>query len=225
MIGGLGALHLLLSPLYEGALSPEHRADLTKSGLTETTIRMHKLRSVPPDLIGRLLGFDPPEVRSAMLIPYPDPAGGFMDHIRVKVFPPFRDRRGHTTKYLQPKGAPPRLFFPLMTLGEVLNGDCPIWLLEGEKKGAAVAQLGLPAIGFAGIEGWRARGSRELLPDFDGIPLRGRVIELVPDSDWRTNPSVARGAKAFSEALETRGARVRLVDIPSKRADQVGVPR
>lgn len=35
------------------------------------------------DMIGRLLGFDIAEIRSALLIPFPDPAGGFMDHVRM----------------------------------------------------------------------------------------------------------------------------------------------
>jgi hypothetical protein len=69
-------LELLLSAVYDGGLVPEHRDDLRKSGLTEATIATHRLRSVPPSMIPRLLGFDPPKVRSAMLIPFPAPHGG-----------------------------------------------------------------------------------------------------------------------------------------------------
>ena len=37
-----------------------------------------------------------------MLFPFRAPAGGFMDHVRVKIFPALTDSSGHTIKYLQP---------------------------------------------------------------------------------------------------------------------------
>jgi hypothetical protein len=56
--------------------------------------------------------------------------------------------------------------------------------------------------------------SRALLADFDAIRLAGRIIELAPDGDWRVNPNVERGVRQFADALERRGARVRLVVLP-----------
>jgi hypothetical protein len=154
-------LELLLSSVYAGALAPEHHADLAKSGLTEDTIHRHRLMSVPPSMIGPLLGFDMPGIRSAMLIPFPDPAGGWwMDYVRVKVFPSLTDPAGHTVKYLQRKGAPPCVFFPLLTLDQVVASHQPLLIAEGEKKSLAVAQLGRAVIGIQGVEGWHISGSR-----------------------------------------------------------------
>jgi hypothetical protein len=207
-------LDFLLSVVYESFLDPDHLADLRRSGLTDETIRRHRIRTVPPHMIPHLLGFDPPAVQSAYIIPFPDSRGWFIDHIRVKVFPPYKDRSDNTVKYLQPRGAGARLFFPMATLDAVLTSDGPLWLAEGEKKALAVAQLGLPTVGFCGIEGWHSAGSRALLSDFNVIPLTGRTVELVPDGDARTNPNVERGALRFAEAIERRGARVRLVTLP-----------
>lgn len=215
---GRTALRLLLSLVYPGSLAPEHLADLRRSGLTEETIRLHRIRSVPPMMIPQLLGFDISAVLSALLIPFPDPTGGFMDHVRIKVFPSFRGKHGDTVKYLQRRGSGVRLFFPLSTLHVVLSGIDSLWLVEGEKKALAVAQLGFPAVGFCGIEGWHLRGSEDLLSDFNSIRLRERVIELVPDGDWRTNPNVRRGIERFALALSARGARPRLVVLPEKVA-------
>jgi hypothetical protein len=134
------------------------------------------------------------------------------------VFPPFRDAGGHQVKYLQPRGSGARLFFTLPTLRDTLEGTAPLWLVEGEKKALAVAQLGLPAVGFCGVEGWHAARSRELLSDFEGIRLAGRVVELAPDGDWRVNPHVERGMRRFADALEQRGARVRIVVLPAVMA-------
>lgn len=211
-------LSFLLSSAYTGALAPEHLANLLESGLSNETIARQRLCSVPPGMIPPLLGFDIPAIRSAMVLPFPDPRGGWMDHVRLKVFPSLTDSNGGTTKYLQPRGSGVRLFFPLTTLHEALHNSAPLWFIEGEKKSLAVAQLGLPTVGFCGINGWHAGGSQQLLPDFQVIDLRNRVVELVPDGDVATNPHVTRGAERFAEALEGRGAQVRLVRLPLELA-------
>jgi hypothetical protein len=210
-------LELLLSRLYDvNPLDATHRADLYRSGLTDQTIALQKFRTVPPDMIDRILGFRTSEKRiiSAYLLPYADPGGGWMmDYPRMKIFPTLQTKKG-TLKYLQSRGSGSRLFFPLATLDRVLHDAEPIWLIEGEKKAAAVAQLGLPAIGFAGIEGWHLGGSKDLLPDFGVVPLKDRTVELVPDGDVATNLAVERGAARLARALEGAGACVRLVRLP-----------
>jgi hypothetical protein len=209
-------LGLLISRAYDGALAAEHLADLRKSKLTDDTIAAQFIRSVPPSMIARLLGFDLPGIRSALLFPFRSPAGGFMDHVRVKIFPTLSDARGHSVKYLQPKGSSPRLYFVAACLTEVLEGYKPLWLVEGEKKALAAAQMGLPAVGFCGVEGWHVRGERRLLPDFDAIRLRDRIVELLPDGDYQTNPDVKRAVQRFGAALTQRGARSRVVLLPSE---------
>jgi hypothetical protein len=220
----------MLGPLHGDALAPPHRADLAKSGLADATIQAHRFRSVPPDLIDTLLGFRTPTrtvetrtgtgkepiVVSAYILPFPDPCGGWMDHVRVKVFPSYADRRGQTVKYLGPKGAAPRLFFCLATLDGARAATERLWLVEGAKKALAVAQLGLPAVGFEGCEAWHRGGAvTTLLPDFDLIPLAGRCVELVPDGDLPTNPAVRSAAARLADALRLRGARPRLVQLPT----------
>ncbi len=201
----------------EISLAPDHREDLRKSGLTDDTILQQHFCSIWPQTLHRLLGFSVQGADSAMLIPFPNPAGGLMDHIRVKVFPAtLWDREGHSIKYLQPKGSPVRLFLPVATMAEALNGEVPLWLVEGEKKSLAVAQLGLPAIGFCGIHAWHTAGSRELLSDFDLVALANRIVELVPDGDVQTNQHVRRGAEGFALALARRGAKPRLVVLPDR---------
>jgi hypothetical protein len=211
-------LAFLLSDIYEGSLHPEHRADLDRSGLTDETIRMQKIRSVPPAMITQLAGFTvPAAVTSAYIIPYADPAGGFMPHVRMKVFPPITEGDGPTLKYIQPPRSSVRVFFPIATLPAVMGvEDIPLWVVEGEKKSLAVSQTGLPSIGIAGISCWNTPGSRRLHPDFDQIPLMGRVVELVPDSDWQTHPRVRSAVGALATALAAAGARPRVVVLPDE---------
>jgi hypothetical protein len=74
---------------------------------------------------------------------------------------------------------------------------------------------GSPCLGFCGVEGWHRSRSFDLLPDFSVMHLAGRIVELVPDGDVQTNPNVAAGIFRFAEALRRRGAKPRLVVLPS----------
>jgi len=206
----------LLSKVFDGALAPEHVADLRKSGLTDDTIAAQFIRSVPLSMIPRLLGFDLAGLRSALLFPFRSPLGGFMDHVRVKSFPALTAADGRAIKYLQPKGSTPRLYFVASCLREVLEGDGPLWLVEGEKKALNVAQRALPSVGFCGVEGWHAKGERRLLEDFNSIQLRGRIVEILPDGDYKTNPHVFRAIQRLGAALSARGAHPRVVLLPSE---------
>jgi hypothetical protein len=213
-------LQLLLSPVYEGALAPEHRADLEKSGLTEETIRTQRIRSVPPPMIRPLLGWDNAAIRSAYLLPFlaPPPPGEWlappkwMDHVRLRLF--WRETKKNPIKYGQPRGSGSRLYFPCRGLPRILSGDEPLALVEGEKKSLSLNQLGRPAVGFCGVWNWRDPQTHDLLPDFGDIPLAGRRLELVPDGDVVTNAEVAAAMEGLTLALERRGARVQLVLLP-----------
>jgi hypothetical protein len=204
----------LFSPAYEGSLAPAHRADLQKSGITEASRIAQGIRSLPPCDFD-LLGFSVPSaVTSLMLIPYPDPDGGYMNMFQVKLFPALEDADGHATKYLQRRGSAPRLYFVRSVLPAVMDPTIPLFVVEGAKKTIAAAQLGLAAIGFSGISAWHVRGSRALLDDFARLPLRGRHVKVIPDGDVRTNPAVERGAGYLAEALEARGAQARVILLP-----------
>lgn len=207
-------LEHLLSRAYDGTLAPEHLADLRKSSITDDTIDLQFIRSVPPVMIPRLLGFDVAEIRSALLFPFRAPAGGFMNHVRIKIFPPLTNAEGHTMKYLQPRGSGPRLYFAASCLREAREGDTPLWIVEGEKKALAVAQLGLPAVGICGVEGWHVAGRLRLLADFDAIRLQGRCVELLPDGDYDTNRHVRRAVNDLAQQLVIRGARPGVRHLP-----------
>ena len=228
-------LGFLLSTAFDGAIAPVHREDLEKSGLGKDMIQSQHIRSVPPDMIRRLLGLDIAAIKSALLFPFASPDGGFMDHVRVKVFPTIlkvtragktrwitaeeqtpEDVKLETVRYLQPNDSAPRLYFIRRCLREVIDGDAPVWLVEGEKKSIAVAQRGLPTVGFCGVEGWHAKGERGLIDDFSALRLHGRIVEVLPDGDYRTNPNVQRAIQRLGAALTAWGARPRVVLLPSE---------
>jgi hypothetical protein len=240
-------LAFLLSDVFAAAtLHPAHRADLRASGLSDETIRSQEFRSIPPDMLVPLLGRRAADVLHGYVLPFADArrtleAGRavWSDHVKAKVFrdeaveavraddvevqaDPWRYNAGRL-KYISRRGAPPRLYFPLATLAAVLEGDAALWCVEGEKKSLACSKLGLPSVGLESAWGWHAKGSRELLPDFDVIPLRGRVVELVPDSDVSSNPLIASSMRRLADALRARGAKPRLVRVPGDGARKTGL--
>jgi len=208
-------LDFLLAEIYASSdLHPEHRADLQKSGISDPTSKLQKIRTIPPHMIDQLLNFPALKVTSAYLLPFADPQrGGWMDHIRMKVFPVIATETG-TIKYLQPKRSGVRIYFPLAVLDAVLHSNEPLYVIEGEKKSLAVAQLGLPAVGLCGIEGWHAARSKDLHPDLDDVGLAGRVVKVIPDADYRTNPAVHDAVHGLARALSARGATAYLVHVP-----------
>jgi hypothetical protein len=208
-------LDFLLSVIYDEVRvdHPAHLADLRRSGLSDETVHLQKITDIPPGMIDQLLGFAAPKVMSAYLIPFPDPRGGWMDHVRMKIFPAITtDAR--TIKYLQPRRSGVRIFFPLATLDAVLHSGDPLHVVEGEKKSLAVAQTRVPTIGICGIEGWHAAGSRDLHPDLDDVGLGNRVVKVIPDADYRTNLLVFAAVRGLGRALNARGAIPHVVHVP-----------
>jgi Domain of unknown function (DUF3854) len=208
-------LDFLLSAIYDSTRvgHPAHLADLRKSGLTDETLRRQKITDVPPSMIDVLLGFATPKVMTAYVIPFADPRGGWLDHVRMKVFPSITTEHG-MIKYLQPRRSGVRIYFPLVTLDAVLRSAEPLYIVEGEKKALSVAQLGLPAIGICGIEGWHLAGARDLHPDLDDVGLINRLVNVIPDGDVRVNAAIQHAVTRLGQALRARGANARMVLVP-----------
>jgi hypothetical protein len=197
-------------------LLPEHLADLQMSGLSDATIIRCGLHSVRP---ADLKACPIHGILHALAFPYLRIDGSPLDFQRWKLF--YTDEAGERPKYWQPKGSDPLPYFPPVCNWQSLAGDPTQTLLitEGEKKSIAGCQAGLPCIGIAGVWNWRAKldtGARFTLPGLDRIAWKGRVVELVPDSDvWRPEKEQAlSGFYALGRELRARGATVVLVKLP-----------
>jgi hypothetical protein len=79
-------LEFLLTDLFDTPMYQRHGEDLANSGITEPTRRLHKIRDVPVDMIDTLLGYHATKVRSAVLFPFADPLGGWLDYVKMKTF-------------------------------------------------------------------------------------------------------------------------------------------
>ncbi len=189
-------------------LHPDHLADLQRSGLTETSITALGIHSAAPGAIPRLVGWDPAEVRSALVFPYP----GADDFCRVKVFPPFRDKAGHEVKYLQRAGSGVQLYVTPLAEAGLPDPTVRLEVTEGEKKAAALWQAGLAAIGLGGLWNWVEGG--QPLGALDRIAWAGRPVCLAPDSDVWARLDLLQAVYALGRELEGRGAAVEVRQLP-----------
>ncbi len=100
----------------------------------------------------------------------------------------------------------------------------PLCITEGIKKTDAAASQSWGSnavwISINGVWGWMEKdgkdvdGNRYLLPDYRKIPLRGRRVLLIPDSDYEVNPQVKMAFDEHAKALMARGATVCIVRFP-----------
>ena len=210
------ALALLLSPVYDGVLTAEHRADLDKSGLTEATIRAQFIRSVPPAMIDPLLGST--SRRSAR------PSCSHSDRPRAAHGPrvpealPARARSARAQREVRSRGAArPRACISPRRIGTRCAGAmrrCGWWKVSSEKVSPS-RNWGCPPWGSWGSKAGTPRARRTCAPTSSAMPLRHRIVELLPDGDWQTNPNVERGVRQLGHAPMARGARPRIVVLPT----------
>ncbi len=205
------------------SLAPEHLSDLKASGLTEDTIKACMFAAIRPQDI-KLRGVD-----SSYRIPYFDLDGRPNDVERWKLFPPIVRPEGKQ-KYHQPLDSAPALYFPpTHDWGEIARDpQRDIWGTEGEKKGAALSQAGIPTFAVAGVWNWRQKldaGERLVIPSVDQVVWQDRVVELIPDSDvWRDEKRQAlSGFYALGMELVQRGAKVSFIVLPEAGQGKVGV--
>lgn len=191
------------------SLTPEHRNDLSKSGLTEDVIKEAEIHAVRPSEINKILGWDMP-INSLMAFPYPG-CNGF---IRYKLFPPYKQKDGHTMRYFQPKDSDSHLYVPP---GFNSNND-DIRIVEGEKKALKGTQEGLNVLGLGGIWNFCTKGSDDkpqLIDDFDLINWSGKEVELIPDADFLEKKGVCHAVYRLGRMLEREGAKISVIVLPS----------
>ena len=213
-----------------GHLSPDHLADLQKSGLTPNTIEQLKYSSVVPSSLNSL-GPKYRDVTSAYDLPYFTLAGEIYGFKRLRLFPPIKNGDGSTIKYYQKAGTSPHLYWPPLLDWQAIACDYgqTLYLTEGEKKSASLCQLGFPCIGIGGVWNWRVKldsGKCLDCPELDQIVWKNRQVEIIPDSDgWRPEKlfDVLAGFYALGMELIHRGTRVQFIKLPESYGIKVGL--
>ena len=122
------------------------------------------------------------------------------------------DNPGRLPKYMQPKGAPNRLDVHPRQHGAVKGTGGMRYITEGEKKVDAGVSRGLLMVGMSGV--WNGQKDKELIPDWDLLPLAGEDYSILFDSDIETNEHVQAAAERQARLLRARGANVFITLLP-----------
>ena len=208
-------------------LEERHRRELKEgSGISADVIaeRGYRTTSRAADLEG--LGFAAYQRRvPAMVVPLHSPTGKLVAH-QTKPDKPRKDKKGKAQKYETPHRTDktkPGIHLDVHPRNAPKMGDAsvPLWIVEGVKKADSLASRGECAVALQGVDGWRSNGP---LPEWNDIELRGRQVFVAYDSDASTNHRVRQALSSLVSFLQSRGAIVRVVYIPSGTGgEKVGV--
>ncbi|MCX5803485.1 MAG: DUF3854 domain-containing protein [Proteobacteria bacterium] len=199
----------------QSSLHPLHHQNLQRdSGLSDKTIQEAKIYSVRPSDIPKKLGWNGQGIQSLLAFPYPG-CDGFE---RYKAF--YNDEhQGKRHKYLQKKDSGNHLYITEKVRPALQDANTPLYLTEGEKKSLKACQEGLCCIGLSGLWNW-SDGNKNLIPDFDLIALQDRIINIIPDNDWKSKnkhgykKNLVQAVNSLAYKLKERGADVYIVELP-----------
>ncbi len=224
-----------ISPQQETPLSEKHLADLHKSGLSDDQIAKCGFRtsrnSSTVTAVLKWTGTGSKSLGECLTIPYFRASGEeipLTEFARIKPDNPRRND-GKPIKYESPKGSCSRLYLPPSTWQFLSDSSMSLVFTEGEKKAAKADQEGFACIGLGGVWSWsKPRDDKskpfELIPDFEHVTLVGSEVFIVFDSDLAENENVQRAEWELTQALERRGAIVKVVRLPNGPIDVTGKP-
>ena len=154
---------------------------------------------------------------------------------------PYKDSRGdnYIVKRLFPTGKPKfkapfesgsRLYLSsLMPDGYLEDINIPLVLIEGPIKVDSCYEhipTGFCFVGLTGTwnivdrrgedEKWNAENDTRVLPELKAIPMKGRQVIVLFDSDIADNSSVAKAAKFIANWTRKRGAKPHKVLLPNE---------
>ena len=124
---------------------------------------------------------------------------------------------GKKLKYEIAAGARNVLDVPGAVRAAVLDANEPLCFVEGWKKARALASHSVAVIGLSGVWNFSGKtpdGWSSPLEDFRHIPLKGRRVLIVFDSDVSTNLNVRAARERLRDLLSGHGAQVQYVDLP-----------
>lgn len=151
------------------------------------------------------LGFDDNQktLVPALVIPVRAVTGEVVLHrIRPDDPRPNPYKPGKVNKYEMPTGTQNVLDIPPFTLNYLQEVAYPLWFTEGERKVDALVSQGLAAIGVFGVWSWKRGGLP--LPDFDRIPMIGRDINILFDSDTEENTNIRQALTCLARYIKGR---------------------
>jgi putative DNA primase/helicase len=204
-----------------------HRDIFAARGLTDDTIRGAGIQSLSDraEIAARLGRKNAPLAWGACIaIPYGDDTGAVVFHRLRPNNPPRSVKTGKPQKYLQPSGVKPRLYVPATVWPTLRDPVARLIITEGEFKALAATQNGFPTVALPGVDCWHDKGKVTLSTDLARWNWKGREVFIAFDSDAAENEHVSRNERQLAAVLQSYGASVKIIRLPSGPAGTDGKP-
>jgi AAA domain/Domain of unknown function (DUF3854) len=150
--------------------------------------------------------------RRGLVIPIIGPDGNRTGVLLTRLRNPFTGRDGKVIKCLWPEGCGAVAHFTPPAVESLSNPNIPPIICESWAKAEAVARWGFAAVGINGCDGGFSKG--KILPELAALPLRGRTVGILFDSNTATNERVKKARTKLAKAFRQLGANVVLIDLP-----------
>jgi hypothetical protein len=137
---------------------------------------------------------------------------GLVAYYQLRPDAPALDRDDRPIKYPVPREQRFRIDVHPEVLSLVMDPSIPLTVTEGILKADALVSRGEPAIGLLGCWGWMQ--DRRPLDDWWRLPLAGRQVSIIFDSDVCTNQNVQTAAVRLCELLRDLSAHPEIKVIP-----------
>jgi hypothetical protein len=203
-------------------LLAEHRQVLYDAGLTDEVISERGHYSVTTRTELRRAGFTNRDIVPKGTI---HPLHTVRGEQALNIFRADEPRyiKGRFAKYEFPANAKPCLDVPPRCLPMLGDPTVPLIWTEGTKQADAGAVVGFCMVNARGTYGWRGTNEfngKAILPDLEHIAFkdkrgRPRKVYLCFDSDAMEKPQVYAALKRLKDLLERRGAKVRIIYLPT----------
>jgi hypothetical protein len=186
------------------------------------SVSQHVVEPTPGCLGGRV---------RAYRIPYFALSGKRIPFARYRLLDPYTPKGSKKpAKYLQDRGTGSHFYFPPFIEWTRIAKDptTPLYITEGEKKAAAVCKIGSPCIGLGGVWNFVGRedadGPSEAIADFGAVEWKGRVVNILFDSDAAYKSGVRAALGALRSELIRRGANPFEISLPQiNGSDKTGI--
>jgi hypothetical protein len=205
--------------IWRGELSKTHRAQLeNESKISSDAIEARGYFTADDANLLKLHGYAKAQALiPALVIPLWDFRGNRAGVAIRHTVARHDSATGKKIKYDLPKGAAPTLDVSPLTRDLIADVTKPLLITEGAKKADSAASRGLCAINLNGVWGFKSKDAA--LPDWQEIPLRGRVVFIAYDSDINEKWGVEAATRRLHALLVSLGAVVKVIYLPDGPKD------
>lgn len=208
----------------ETSLRQDHLASLKEeSSIGKDAIEDRGYRTVTDSAELSALGFNDAQAACvpALLIPIHGVDGDIVGY-QIRPDSPRLNDHDKPVKYETIAGWSMRLDIPPGVRKFVEDPSETLWITEGLKKADSGATRGMAIIGLIGVWNWKganASGGSVELADWDRIPIKGRKICIVYDSDVMRKPQVRQALRRLAAMLRRRGAKSVEAIVPPQESE------